>query len=83
MSLRCWFFTFLERLVEDKCKYKEFSCYNEKSLLILRTCLKILYQLPFLSLVDFRQCPPIIGSRKIRVNLHVLCGFRYDFSGLI
>jgi hypothetical protein len=38
----------------------------------------ILYRLCHLSLVDFLQCPLLIGFRQLYV--HVLDGFRYDIS---
>ncbi len=60
-------FQFFGFLFENK--YKDFDCCYKKHLLILKILPKaaseFFFSFPSLSLVDFLQCPPLIGYRKI------------------
>ncbi len=73
-------------ILSKKCKYKDFTCFLCKHLLILKilltTASEFYLGIPYLSLVDFSLVftPPTLDEGKILEDLHIMDGYRNYFQ---
>jgi hypothetical protein len=72
-------------ILSKKCKYKDFTCFLRKHLVILKilltTASEFYLGIPYLSLVDFSLVftPPTVDAGKIREYLHLTGVYRNYF----